>query len=112
MPKVPGRAWPQDVPFNSIDDQDGGPWIKDGFVCELRPGDFRVRREKSGYYLDYECPREPGRYCGSLPIATGPKSEREWKWDGNMEKPTLSPSINCVDGCGWHGHLKAGVWED
>ena len=36
-----------------------------------------------------------------------------WQWDGNREKPTLSPSI----GCGprpdfhWHGYLKAGRFE-
>ena len=40
-----------------------------------------------------------------------------WKWDGNVERPTLTPSINCVaekggkptGGCGWHGHITNGV---
>src|SRR6266853_6937893 len=34
-----------------------------------------------------------------------------WQWDGNIEHPTLNPSINCIaekdgkptGGCGWHG---------
>ena len=36
-------------------------------------------------------------------------------WDGNIEKPTLSPSIQVLqDGkpTGWHGWLRAGVLED
>ena len=31
-----------------------------------------------------------------------------WKWDGNKEKPTLSPSIQFVGGCRWHGWLRGG----
>ena len=42
-----------------------------------------------------------------------PCSNPVWQWDGNVEKPTLSPSI----GCGhrpdfhWHGYLRAGRFE-
>ena len=32
-----------------------------------------------------------------------------WAFDGNMDAPTLNPSINHVDH--WHGWLRAGVWE-
>ncbi len=32
-----------------------------------------------------------------------------WTWDGNQERPTLSPSIHCVDH--WHGYLRAGRFE-
>ena len=32
--------------------------------------------------------------------------EREWAWDGNEDKPTLTPSI-LVNGQ-WHGYLTAG----
>lgn len=40
-----------------------------------------------------------------------------WQWDGNMERPTIDPSINCVSvkdgkptgGCGWHGSITNGV---
>lgn len=29
-------------------------------------------------------------------------------WNGNMEAPTLVPSIGCDHRCGWHGHLTNG----
>lgn len=36
---------------------------------------------------------------------------REWGWDGDLERPTLEPSI--LDQAGkWHGHLRAGVLVD
>ena len=31
---------------------------------------------------------------------------RVWGWDGNEEKPTLTPSL--LNGELWHGHLQAG----
>jgi hypothetical protein len=33
-----------------------------------------------------------------------------WKWDGNEEQPTLSPSI-LLKPCGWHGYLVKGEWK-
>lgn len=36
----------------------------------------------------------------------GPGGERVWGWDGNFDKPTVTPSIHWVDH--WHGHLVAG----
>lgn len=35
----------------------------------------------------------------------------EWNWDGNTAAPTLLPSILMKTPCGWHGYLRAGVWE-
>ena len=68
--------------------------------------------------------RLPGAGYGSCPIMrdkddpTGPC----WRWDGNVEKPTLSPSIHAHPVAtvpatkypgrpGWHGHLVAGRFE-
>lgn len=42
-----------------------------------------------------------------------------WQWDGNVDKPTITPSINCavkdgkpaVGGCGWHGTITDGVMK-
>lgn len=34
--------------------------------------------------------------------------QRSWRWDGNIDRPTLSPSINCRD-C-WHGFIEAGMF--
>lgn len=61
-------------------------------------------------YLNYLCPSGCGdeRY---LPIKVGEKIPGFWKWDGNEETPTLEPSIRHLDGCKWHGFLKAGKWS-
>ena len=37
-----------------------------------------------------------------------------WHWDGNIERPTLSPSIGSPgmnEGRGWHGFLEQGNWR-
>lgn len=42
-----------------------------------------------------------------VPVLYGPtQKEREWEWDGNADKPTLSPSIDY--GGHWHGYLEKG----
>ena len=33
-----------------------------------------------------------------------------WEWNGNEEKPTLTPSVHSVGCCGWHGWLRDGEW--
>lgn len=33
-----------------------------------------------------------------------------WKWDGNEDAPTLSPSLQKTGKCRWHGHLVKGVF--
>lgn len=52
--------------------------------------------------------------CGTLmrlPIHRGEHPPGvSWLWDGNKEKPTLTPSIRDLGGCRYHGFLKAGVW--
>lgn len=56
--------------------------------------------------------------CGSmsfLRVGRGEKPDREkageptWQWNGDVEKPTLYPSINHIDH--WHGWLIDGVWR-
>lgn len=59
--------------------------------------------------LLYVCPCGCGD-VNSLPIATGEKQSRYWKWNGNRECPTLEPSIRRLDGCKFHGFLVEGVW--
>ncbi len=51
--------------------------------------------------------------CGavfSLDVNVGAVLPRQWGWDGNMDKPTLVPSVRRMDGCQWHGHLMNGEW--
>lgn len=63
--------------------------------------------------LTYGCPRT-GKPCGGIMIGHPDKPERSpsWKWDGNVEAPTLEPSINCTGGCGWHGYLQQGEFRE
>lgn len=44
----------------------------------------------------------------AIPITLGPdRGEfRIWGWDGNQDKPTLTPSIHWVDF--WHGFMRNG----
>lgn len=60
--------------------------------------------------LAFLCP-DCGDY-GAVGVwdGVGEKHGHNWEWDGNRELPTLSPSIQRMDGCKWHGHLVAGVW--
>jgi hypothetical protein len=72
------------------DDEDG----PNGWVIRWYP-----EGEVGG--VAFNCPG-----CGSdcyIPI----KSDTGWTWDGNVESPTLRPSLGqrC---CGWHGYLTAG----
>lgn len=67
----------------------------------------------------YGCPLRPGQSC-NVPISPNTTAGgHTWTWDGNMEKPTLQPSINCLAerngeqlaGCGWHAHITGGEFK-
>lgn len=68
-----------------------------------------IERGGDGFYqeerLTFRCP------CGCYKIAgvsiAGPRC---WEWDGNREKPTITPSI-LIDGGHWHGFLTDGVFR-
>ncbi|WP_323780117.1 DUF6527 family protein [Thalassovita sp.] len=40
-----------------------------------------------------------------------PPHSPSWDWNGSVQNPTLSPSVNRLD-CGWHGWLRGGYWEE
>lgn len=74
----------------------------------MRPGmfDIEVREDGRGAHMFYVC---PGNRVCALRLQEGPPPGNQvWGWDGDMEKPTISPSINCHS-CGWHGWIKEGV---
>ena len=95
-------VWPGDVPLGTFDIETGG--------VQGYPG--------ATAHILFVCPKN--RRCGILlgpqfVDRPNPEGLCVWKWDGNMEAPTLSPSINCLaekdgkpSGCGWHGHIIAG----
>lgn len=84
------------------------------FYAENVPGSFHVERHedetnKANFY--YRCP------CGcgaSAPLYVGENFKPadygpSWSWNGDFDKPTLSPSINHVNH--WHGWLRDGIWS-
>lgn len=73
-------------------------------TCELFPS-----VDGQSMSLRYICPCGCGR-MRIVPAQTGEKVERRWLWNGNKNKPTLTPSINCLDGCKWHGFITDGVF--
>lgn len=46
-----------------------------------------------------------------LYIRTGEKQHGYWQWDGNVEAPTISPSILHRGASSWHGFFEAGNWR-
>lgn len=118
---VPGRRWPDHVPMSTVRGVDGQTYVRNGFVCELRAGDFKfvdIECEPTADAtkvdsMDFVCPRT-GKMCGHIIVGypAKPAISPSWLWDGNFDAPTLTPSINCVSGCGWHGWLRAGHWID
>ncbi len=75
---------------------------------EMRqPGDFTFDEDFSHIFIML-----PGmRHADCLAIQEGPDDGRKriWGWDGNVELPTLTPSIHDVGN--WHGYLRAGKLE-
>lgn len=99
--------WPDDEPIGSFDIEAGPNRSVEGY-----PG-------ATGHIM-FVCPN--GHRCavlvGPQPVPRpSPDACYVWGWDGNTEKPTLTPSIDCIaekdgkptGGCGWHGHITAGV---
>jgi hypothetical protein len=99
---------------------------RDEWPADVTIGTFDIEPCKpQGYprvthHILFVCPN--GRRCGVL---LGPEHVDRpsadalciWKWDGNLERPSITPSINCLSekdgkpagGCGWHGYITEGV---
>ena len=100
--------WPLDEPVGSFDIKDC-PYGIEGYSGVTA-------------HILFVCPN--GKRCGVL---LGPQSVprpapdkcHTWAWDGNKDRPTITPSINCIaekDGkptglCGWHGFITNGVMK-
>lgn len=83
-------------------------------AIEQGAGAFYFVENDDGLYIGIMFPEEDGPR--ELPINQGAKVDRRWQWDGNREKPTLSPSIACLRGDAenselWHGYMRAGKLE-
>lgn len=98
------EEWPEGTPIGTFDIEAGG--------LEGHP-------ETTGHII-FVCPNE--RRCA---VFFGPEAKalegtrlHVWAFDGNVERPTLTPSINCrttddegkpAGGCGWHGFITKGI---
>jgi hypothetical protein len=50
--------------------------------------------------------------CGAHRAARfGGINHPTWTWNGDKEKPTLTPSLLSTTGCKWHGYLTEGVFR-
>jgi hypothetical protein len=77
------------------------------------PGSFEYTRVGDRFPggMIYTCPCGCG-HQGSLmfrPVPAQYPPHPSWEWDGNMDAPTLSPSVHHVGH--WHGWLRNGIWE-
>lgn len=122
MATVKGRLWPMNLPGFAIGvrNAEGGVYVREGFEATPRPGDFRFWNEgmdatdqaEAVHFFEFACPRT-GKYCGAIRCALQKPAETpSWGWDGNMQAPTLRPSVNCISGCGWHGWVTNGEFSD
>ena len=95
-------------------------WPSDEPVGSFDIGCHKFEGYDNTAHILFVCPN--GKRCR---ILLGPKFVDRpnpdglcvWQWDGNMERPTIKPSINCIavkdgkptGGCGWHGFITNGV---
>lgn len=99
------------VPINFVDsvldfpeDHAGGRLYRK----DLPPGSAFLDLEYS--HLEFTCPCGCGTtHC--IPLCEGEKIAHAWLWNGNKEKPTLTPSIFCQTPCKWHGYLTDGIFK-
>ena len=82
---------------------------------KLAPGDFAWDfdspelggdRKAETAHIYVALPGEGGGWSAIKVRRGAPGGERVWGWDGNEDKPTLTPSIH-MPGV-WHGWLRAG----
>lgn len=68
-----------------------------------KPGDAEWSIDHA--HLLFMCPCGGGHLSG-VPV-NRPAGLLSWQWNGNKEKPSLTPSIHNIN-CGWHGYLTDG----
>jgi hypothetical protein len=71
-----------------------------------KPGDFCF--DENFAHIYFWIPGRSGPDCCAI-VRGEPGGHRVWGWDGNVEKPTLKPSILVPEM--WHGYLRNGKLE-
>lgn len=87
----------------------------DSDVSEGPPGCIEfvacARRDETPAGIEFQCPCGCGN-VGWLAFDNGENPHPKWKFDGNLDAPTITPSVfNTGMPCRWHGWLRAGYWE-
>lgn len=84
-----------------------------GFDEAKNPGEFWWSGDPVGR-LTFVCPCGCGS-IGSVAVAPNPLdrggNHPVWQWNGDLDKPTITPSIQFLSGCKWHGYLTEGVFR-
>jgi len=78
---------------------------------DLAPGSanwVNDQSDKVGALL-FVCPCGCGK-THAINVSIGPKQEHSWAWNGDTLKPSLTPSIQCLSKCRWHGYLTDGAF--
>lgn len=88
--------------------------------CTLRdarpnkPGEFQYienpKGEICGMALFCPCGCGPAGYLG-FDNSDARAQDPTWTWNGNLNEPTLTPSIHRTTSCGWHGFLTDGIFK-
>jgi hypothetical protein len=73
------------------------------------PGDWKWSIDNRA--VIYMCPCGCGRVSSVL-VNSEPGMKAGWDWDGNLDAPTLSPSIQHIGACRWHGYLTLGQFVE
>lgn len=74
---------------------------------------WNYNKDKKSGYIMMKCPG-CGESSAMMVYAEGtthPPGIQAWQITGIPGNISLSPSINCVGCCGWHGYLTGGVYK-
>ncbi len=77
-----------------------------GYTDCKNPGDYYFADEYKA--IIYMCPTGCGA-LGNIPLEPY-DNHAYWNWNGDKENPSLTPSIQKLDGCRWHGFFTNGEW--
>jgi len=75
-------------------------------------GEFRNESDRDFTSMIYICPCGCGQLrCIHVREPLKSHGDHVWGWNGDQDKPTLTPSIQHRDLCEWHGWLKDGQFK-
>lgn len=58
----------------------------------------------------FVCPCGCGSHAG-IAVKAESSGGPVWSWNGDLDHPTVTPSIRKLDGCEWHGFLTDGKFK-